>query len=515
MNRDNPQSFGILLSALGGEGGGVLADWITATLRNAGYLAQGTSIPGVAQRTGQTTYYIETCLIPERDFGDRKPVFALTPMPGHVDLFVGSELVEAARAAQNGFATADRTTLITSTHRVFAIGEKMHMGDGRFDAGATREVCEASSRRAILFDMEAATTRAGAVISAIMFGAVAGSGALPIDAEVFKDVIRASGKMVEANLRGFELGYAAAEGKDIADTGASVPVPSAPGGELGRLIAETSETWPAALADILPEALRRLHGYHGIGHARDYLQRLAPVRDLDGEIGGDDKDWELSRETARYLALRMTYEDVIRVADLKTRPERYNRIRMETGAAPDEPVHITEHLKPGPEEFCAVLPNALGAWLLGWVRRKGLEDRLHVGLHIRSDTITGYLTLRAMARMRFLRKRSWRWRMEMENIDRWLDLTQKAARVDYGFGVEVAECANLIKGYGSTWRRGIGSFDCIMSVLVEPAIAAGRAAGADVAEARKAALADPDGKALAATLGPPPRAAEPLPAAAE
>lgn len=512
---ENPKSFGILLSALGGEGGGVLADWITATLRRAGYLAQGTSIPGVAQRTGQTTYYIETCLIAEKDFGDRKPVFALTPMPGHVDLFVGSELVEAARACQNGFSTADRTTLIASTHRVFAIAEKMHMADGRFEPEAAIRACEACSRKTILFDMEAATTRAGAVISAIMFGAVAGSGALPIGREVFEDVIKASGKMVETNLHGFQIGFDAAQGKTADEKDSPAAIAAHRDTEkTAALIAEASESYPAALADILPEALRRLADYHNLAHARDFLDRLAPLYEVDKTTGGETKGWQLTREVARYLALRMTYEDVIRVADLKTRPQRYHRIRMEAGAAPDEPVQITEHLKPGPEEFCALLPHGLGEKLLGWVRRKGIEDRLHFGMHIRSDTVTGYLLLRTMARMRFLRKRSWRWRQEIENIDRWLDLTAKAAQVDHAFGLEVAECANLIKGYGSTYRRGLGNFERIMSHLVEPAITSARDAAEDLAEARKAALADPNGKALAATLGPPPEPAA-LPAAAE
>ena len=49
----------ILIGALGGEGGGVLAEWLVETATAAGHVAQGTSIPGVAQRTGATTYYVE------------------------------------------------------------------------------------------------------------------------------------------------------------------------------------------------------------------------------------------------------------------------------------------------------------------------------------------------------------------------------------------------------------------------------------------------------------------------
>ena len=49
----------IAILAMGGEGGGVLADWIVDLAEHAGYLAQTTSVPGVAQRTGSTIYYLE------------------------------------------------------------------------------------------------------------------------------------------------------------------------------------------------------------------------------------------------------------------------------------------------------------------------------------------------------------------------------------------------------------------------------------------------------------------------
>ena len=98
MSSNTDQTGSILIAALGGEGGGVLANWITSALWNAGYYAQGTSIPGVAQRTGATTYYIEYCRIPLSELGGRRPVLALNPVPGRVDVMIASELIEAARA---------------------------------------------------------------------------------------------------------------------------------------------------------------------------------------------------------------------------------------------------------------------------------------------------------------------------------------------------------------------------------------------------------------------------------
>ncbi|RZL91700.1 MAG: indolepyruvate oxidoreductase, partial [Variovorax sp.] len=67
MNRTQPIS--LLICALGGEGGGVLTEWLVDIARHAGYAAQSTSIPGVAQRTGATTYYVEVFPLPIAQLG--------------------------------------------------------------------------------------------------------------------------------------------------------------------------------------------------------------------------------------------------------------------------------------------------------------------------------------------------------------------------------------------------------------------------------------------------------------
>ena len=89
MNTDRPIT--LLVCALGGEGGGVLAEWLVDTAIAAGHSVQSTSIPGVAQRTGATTYYIEVFPRPDAELGGRKPVFSLSPVPGALDLLISSE----------------------------------------------------------------------------------------------------------------------------------------------------------------------------------------------------------------------------------------------------------------------------------------------------------------------------------------------------------------------------------------------------------------------------------------
>src|SRR6516165_195871 len=128
-----PRPITILIAALGGEGGGVLTQWIVSAAAQAGFPVQSTSIPGVAQRTGATTYYIEILPVHARELGARRPVLALTPGVGDIDIAVASELLEAGRTVASGFVTRERTHMIGSLSRFYAMDEKIAMGDGRFD----------------------------------------------------------------------------------------------------------------------------------------------------------------------------------------------------------------------------------------------------------------------------------------------------------------------------------------------------------------------------------------------
>src|SRR6187401_2853827 len=139
----------LAILAVGGQGGGVLSDWIVDVAERSGYLAQSTSVAGVAQRTGATIYYIEMC----RDTG-RRPVFALSPAQGDVDILIAAELMEAGRAIMRGFVTPDRTTLIASSHRIAAVSEKTEPGDGRASSTRVLEAARAASRHFVAFDME-------------------------------------------------------------------------------------------------------------------------------------------------------------------------------------------------------------------------------------------------------------------------------------------------------------------------------------------------------------------------
>ena len=467
----------ILIAALGGEGGGVMADWLIDAAARCNFPSQSTSIPGVAQRTGATTYYLEIFPATREQLGDRSPVFSLTPSPGNVDIMVASELIEAGRAMQNGYVSPERTTLVASTHRIYATVEKMQMADGRFESSRVIDAGKQLAKRAVLFDMRKLAQDNGTVINAVLFGAMAGSGVLPVTREACEQAIRGGGRGAEASLRGFTAGC------EIAAGSRATPQPPAP--------PKRAE----GLQDVLDLSISRLKDYQGEAYASLFLERMKPFQ------SGDSK---LAAETARQLALWMSYEDIIRVADLKTRASRFERVRKEVGAKEGEPVVVIDYLKPGVEEFASLLPYSFGKKLNSWAESRGKLDACNVGMHVKTSGVFGYLLVRSLAWLRPWRPHSYRYQEEQQLIERWLLRVNEAAQRSPALALEVAQCATLLKGYGETHRRGKANFLAIMDALVEnPAAADAIAQAAAIRKAREAALADPEGKALGGALGKP------------
>ena len=495
----------VLIAALGGEGGGVLAEWLVQCAQQAGWLAQATSVPGVAQRTGSTSYYIEWA-------SEGTPVFALSPMPGRVDVVVASEWLETARMIERGFVTPELTTLIASTSRVFTTHEKMHGADGRFDPERIRTLALTLAKHAVLMDMEALTVQHQTVVSAVMFGAMAGSGVLPWTDEVSEAVIRASGKGVKASLAAFAAAKAEALAKPAGEPNASTQSSSTSTSTSTR----TSTSAPS-LSQLIDLGAQRCEDYQDARYAQDYRQRMQsalPAGALAGALDGvldaahvartgahditlDATQTALWSDAARQLALWMCYEDVVRVADLKTRRERFMRIRQEAQAAPTDLVHVTEHFKPGVDEIASILPAAWGRRLLAWAEQKPGRAR-HVGLHIRSTSLWGYLMLRAMARLRPWRRASLRFAEEHAAMDGWWTALCALAPQSPAMGQALAQLPQVLKGYGDTQRRGREHYERLWSQWVAPALAGQMPldeAAAQLRQALQATLAKPDAPA--------------------
>ena len=505
--RTRPISIAIL--AMGGEGGGVLADWIIDLAENNHYVAQLTSVPGVAQRTGATIYYLEIYPSAAITEAGREPVLALMPVPGDVDVVIASELMEAGRAIQRGLITPDRTTLIASVNRVFSMTEKIAMADGRVDAAKLIDACRAAARVMHAFDMAAIAEAMGSVISAVLFGALAGSAVLPFPRQAFEGAIRRGGVGIKASLGAFTAGFEAVTSAAVETpkpaAAATLPPPTLDGQDADETPAgqtpakpipadllQAAEAFPASARPIIRAGIERTADYQGLSYAKLYLERLAPIAKAD-------RDGRLIGETARQLALGMSYEDTIRVAELKIRPSRFERVRAEVQANDEQILEIAEFMHPRTQEIADTLPAPLGRFILGnrWI--KSLLDRMtRKGRTVKTSSLRGFLLLYVVAAFKPLRPRSLRYGVENRALEDWLATVSRVAATNYDLAVEVAAARNLVKGYGDTHERGRARFDTLMSLL--PALAQRPDGAAQLAALRKTANADDTGAALAKAI---------------
>lgn len=500
------QPVRLLIAALGGEGGGVLAGWISEAAAASGLVVSRTSIPGVAQRTGATTYYIETM----RASGSGVPILGLNPAPGQVDILLATELLEAARMVHAGFVTPARTLVVAADRRVYATDEKVAMGDGRAGEDQLRDALERFSKRLVLTDLAAVAADSRSPLNVIILGVLAGLKALPITADTFRVTIRAEGKAVEANLRGFEAGLAVATGSPSPRASRTSPqtataregegegpqqspTPPASAPHPSPLLVKNGERgFPAEAHAVLREGVARLTDYQNEAYAKRYLAR---VNRIAGRPGADGT---LVRELARHLAVRMSVEDVIRVAQLKLRDSRLARVTHEARARQGDIVDITEYMKPGPEEVLGLLPPGLGRWALAHVRHD-----LSWPLKVRTTRFSGFLRLRLLAGLKFWRPRTLRFAEEETWIERWLELVEQTLAVDQAAAREVIASAALVRGYADTYKRGLANWARIMEAVVEPGLSGAlpRTQFADaILQARLAAVKDPEGEALARTI---------------
>jgi indolepyruvate ferredoxin oxidoreductase, beta subunit len=498
--RSATERISLAILAMGGQGGGVLAEWIVAAAESQGWAVQSTSVPGVAQRTGATIYYIE--MAPKKDGVD--PVFALTPTPGDVDIVMAAELMEAGRSVLRGLVTPERTTLIASSHRALAVAEKQAPGDGVGDPAVVSLATEFAAKRVIAFDMEALAKTNGSVISATMFGALAAAEKLPFPRSAFEAAIRVGGAGVDGSLRAFGAAFDRTKAKPIEPVRGHpekrfIVWPDATGNaELDRIRARIRGL-PAPAQPMLAAGAHKLVDYLDPAYAQEYLDIVGALCDRDRAHGGEVKGYAFTIAAAKYVAAAMAYDDVPRVADLKIRASRQGRVRREVGAGADVLVSTTEYFHPRVEELCGSLPKDWGEWIearpqLVAALRK-IVDR---GRRIRPNTIRGYLTLAFVASFGPRRRNSLRHAREAIHREAWLKVATEALEARYELGVETLACRRLVKGYSDTHARGLSKFERVMTAV--PTLASREDGPEWLGRLKRAALADEMGTALDGVL---------------
>src|SRR5690606_38942251 len=294
------------------------------------------------------------------------------------------------------------------------VAEEMPMADGRRDAATLAGQVSTLHPGALLFDMQAAAREAGTVVSAVMFCAIAATGVLALPRAACEDIVRGSGRGVEASLAGFAAGFAAvsasgsagSHGATRAVSAIAPPVMQVRGVDLPAPVAEIARLGADRIADFQDDEL-----------AADYLGRVAAWIELE-RISGAAAGHAASAAAARALALWMPYQDVIRVADLKSRPERFAQVRADVDAAPDEPVLVRAYRRPRIAEIADILPPRLAERLTDWAERRGRVG-LSKGIRLPTSRALGLLAMRALASLRPSRRRSSRFAREMALVRRW------------------------------------------------------------------------------------------------
>jgi indolepyruvate ferredoxin oxidoreductase, beta subunit len=473
MSADRPLS--VVIGALGGQGGGVLADWLVEAARLAGYPAQGTSIPGVAQRTGATTYYFE--IFPDKNPpGD--PVFCLFPSATDVDLVAALEPTEAGRALERGHVTGG-TTVITADIRIFSTAEKIDAGDGTIPVEPVIEALEQAAGKVLRLDMQNLGAGAIGQANAILFGGIAGSGVLPLTADDCRAAIEAKGVAVESNLAGFHVGLDATAEPAATPADAEQAFDPPPADFTGP-VADLPET----LRPLAGHALARLVDYQDAAYGRLYLDRLRRLIEID-KTG----DYRLSAIVARRLAAWMSFEDVVRVAQLKTRPGRLTRIRGEVGLTNGGPLRVYDYLKPGREELISLMPPALARWV---PKEKEVGAGKGWRLHMPTASAFGFAAMKMMAGLRPLRRHGVRFHHEQAAIEAWLTAVVTTAKYDFDLASEIADLAIWVRGYGDVRGDGMDRLDGLFDNLEDRLREDRNGLAAEIDAALAAARTDPD-----------------------
>lgn len=503
------RSIRVLIGTVGGQGGGVLSSWFTKGLLNAGWNAQSIGLLGLSQRAGSVIYYMEA--MPE---GGPLPVFSAYAVPGDVDVILSQEFLELGRLLQGGFAGPE-CVVVANTYRYFGTLEKMPGEGGVYPSGLIRQAAERLAKDSFLFHAQDQVTEAGLShlsSNAMLLGACVASSAFELPAEPFHQAIREAEVGVEDNLRAFDLGYQRMRSGELpraqfreqpAEDWQALASRRAP--ELPerlqsgyRDLLEQARGELPSLGKIFAEALYRLVDFQNLRYAEEYLQQVRAMAAAEQQTNpsAEVQQYPVTAPFARHLASWMTYEDGPRVAQLKTRSSRFAEIRAEHRIADGQPFVVEDYLAPDPPQIYGMLPRPLGALVraLG-CRLRDDFDQISLPMRIRTNSVRGALTLGLVARLRHLRRSSYRHAEEVQLIERWRRGVERWMQVDPRLGALAAEAGRLVKGYGRVRDQALDDLWLFLDQGL-PLLEAGGADDADLLDDGRSAL-----KTIAAEAG--------------
>lgn len=460
----------IVLIAIGGDGGGVLTQWIINMAESQGYWAQSTSIAGVAQRTGSTVYYIEA--IPVHDITIdgviQTPVLAQMPGPYDVDIVMTTELLEVGRAIKRKFIS-DKTTVVFSTHRNLAINEKESPGDGIKKGKEVFEMANKYAKKCYHANLKLIADKNKSVVSASLFGALAASNATPFTKEMFLNTIEKGGVAIKQSTAAFEEAYqyvtdsnnqTKAFTDQLAPKAYSEMPKSVSSKKINVLIEKIKTNFPETLHNALYAGVTHLADWQNEKWATKYLEMLEPFIDIDKK--NQDRNYELSNHMVRYLAIALSYDDLVFVADQKTRTERFSEMYNQVDAKKDDLVHTLDYLHPSFDEVTGFMPSKLGKKLEHNQSLKSFFNKyLDKDRRMYSTSFFGFTMLYILGGMKNWRLKTLRHHVEMNNVNYWLKNIEQVVDKNYNLAVQIAKTYRLKKGYGCTYERGASKFSYI------------------------------------------------------
>lgn len=484
MMQNKSDLIKILIPAVGGQGGGVLTEWLVQTFFLEDYDVQGISLPGLSQRGGSTVYYLEAH--PRSASGNKQVIFAQFPVPGEVDIIISQEFLELGRALQLGYGS-DKTTIVTSTHRVISTLEKMPVGSGIYADENLRKIASSFSSRFIELDALKLSKENGMdelAVNAILLGAVSASGVLPLRRDLFVEAVEKVGVAVKASIKAFEVGYGHVSSQKSPDSKKTALVWESFVREradkleeydreeyLGR-VSKLEAEFPPALREILAESTFRLLEYQDAEYADAYMEDVRAVYEIDERSKGGGV--KLTEHYAKNLALLMSYEDGIRVAELKIKSDRFRRIKEEMRLRDDQVFKVIDYLKPDAEEIYGLLPYFLVAPIVRFTET-GLFKKiwpwkkpLTFGQTPTTTSFSGFVRLWFLTKMKFMRRHSFRYKKEHAVIKKYRESVKYYASLDYRVGCLVAKSASMVKGYGKVRRRTTNAFVRFIDNVISP-----------------------------------------------
>lgn len=450
------KSLRVLIGTVGGQGGGVLSDWLIHGLLNANWNAVSIGLLGLSQRAGTVTYYCEASSDKEV-----KVVNSMFAVPGDVNLFIGQELLELGRLLSSGYASED-CVIVGSLGRTYTTLEKMPAEAGVYDSSIIAAAANnLSPNNNYLIDAPAFVTAnnlQNLTGNAFLLGVVVASEVINLPPEPFIKAIEDSEVNVKGNIQAFQLGYRMfKEGKIHPGLNQLVDEKKLRASSNGKPPSSTYYLAESILGNCSEETIQlikfscdRLESYQDKRYVQSYLKM---IEDIQGQGQVREKTINAFVKNA---ALWLCYEDIPRVGQLKTDPDRYLKIFKEHGIDSNHIVKITDFFVPDVEQLVGMLPKPLASLVkkVGLLFSKDFESK-SFPLRIQSTSIFGYWALRFLALGRYWRRQSLRHQVEMQHFNYWFNNLRRIQDQSPAVAQIVAELGRVVKGYGHVRVKAI------------------------------------------------------------